>query len=261
MTWLPAFVLLLALTLGVPARAQAESAVGDHPPCDMPQELVTPVAPLPHVAAALAANEAVEILALGSGSTVGETGRSSGPALSYSTPGASFPNRMLDALRMLRPSAHFRLTVKGARKMTAEAMSEILRQELAVRRYALVIWQTGTVEAVRGLRPNFLYDVLQDGADAAVQANADVVLVDPQFSRFLRANTDLSPYEAVLQQVAGLPGVSLFHRFDLTRLWVDTGQVDLERAGRDQRDKTVSLLNTCLGHALARYVLNGADMR
>jgi acyl-CoA thioesterase-1 len=261
MTWLPASVLLLALTLGTPAWAQAGTAVSNHPPCDMPQDLLTPTAPLHHVAATLAAGEDVEILALGSGSTIGESGRSGGPAPAYHTPGASFPYRMLDALRALRPSARFHLTVKGARKMTAEAMSEILRQELAVRRYTLVIWQTGTVEAVRGLRPNFLNDVLQDGVDAAVKADADVVLVDPQFSRFLRANTDLSPYEAVLQQVAGLPEVSLFHRFDLTRLWVDTGQVDLERASRDQRDKTVALLNTCLGHALARYVLNGAEER
>jgi hypothetical protein len=69
----------------------------------------------------------------------------------------------------------------------------------------------------------------------------------------------VGPYEAVLEQIAGLPGVSLFRRFDLTQTWVDNGQVDLERVSRDQRDKTVALLNTCLGDALARYVLTSAD--
>jgi acyl-CoA thioesterase I len=259
MTWLPVSVLLLALSLGIPAWAQAEVAPGDRPPCEMPQDLVTPTAPLSHVAAALAANETVEILALGSGSTVGETGGAGGPAYTYRTPGASFPYRMLDALQAVRPSGRFHLTVKGGRNMTAETMSEILRQELAAHRYTLVIWQTGTVEAVRGLRPDFLRGMLQEGVDAAVQAGADVVLVDPQFSRFLRANTDVDPYEGVLEQIAGQAGVSLFRRFDLTQIWVNSGDVDPEHASREQRDKTVALLNTCLGQALARYVLAGAE--
>lgn len=168
---------------------------------------------------------------------------------------------MIEALQAMRPSARFHLTVKGARGMTAETMAAILRKALAARHYTLVLWQTGTVEAVRGLRPDFFHSVLQDGVDAAVQANADLVLVDPQFSRFLRANTDMGPYEGVLEQVAGLPGVSLFRRFDLTQGWVDDGQVDLERVSRDQRDRTIGLLNTCLGHALARYVLAGAEER
>ena len=55
-----------------------------------------------------------------------------------------------------------------------------------------------------------------------------------------------------------MPNVTLFRRFDLTQAWVANGQIDLERVGRDQRDKTIALLNTCLGHALARYVLAGA---
>ena len=46
-------------------------------------------------------------------------------------------------------------------------------------------------------------------------------------------------------------------RLDLTQSWVDSGAVDLERVSRDERDKTIALLNTCLGHALAEYVING----
>jgi len=95
--------------------------------------------------------------------------------------------------------------------------------------------------------------------EAAARADADVVLIDPQFSRFLRANTDISPYESVLEQIAGMPGVTLFRRFDLTRAWVANDQIDPERVAPDQRDKTIALLNTCLGHALARYVLAGAE--
>jgi acyl-CoA thioesterase I len=258
MKWRPLFLVLLALTAAAPAWSQAAKAVDDHPPCDIPPELTTPSAPLARFAAALAAGESVDILAIGSGSTVGKTAALAGPASSHRTPDASFPYRMLDMLQVARQDAKFRLTVKGGRNMTAEAMAAILRQELAAHHYALVIWQTGTVEAVRGLRPDYLHSVLQEGVEAAGKADADVVLIDPQFSRFLRTNTDLAPYEMVLQQIASLPGVSLFRRFDLTQIWVNNGQVDLERVSRDQRDKTIARLNTCLGHALAQFVLTGA---
>jgi hypothetical protein len=240
MRWLSAAISIMLMTVTTPVAALA----GDPPACEIPADLAAPSEPMPAVAAALAAGRPVEILALGSGSTVGETGTSSGPALAVKTPAAS--------------SSDFHLTVMGGRNVTAEAMLQTLRKSFSEHRYDLVLWQTGTVEAVRGLRPDTLYNVLEDGMAAAAEAKADLVLVDPQFSRFLRANTDIGPYEAVLEQVAGQSGVSLFHRFDLTQLWVTNGEVDLERVSPEKRDATVALLNNCLGQALARYVLTGA---
>jgi acyl-CoA thioesterase I len=213
---------------------------------------------LTHVASALAKRNQVDILALGSGSTVGDSsGAGGGPAMAYKAPRASFPYRMVETLKAMRPSDRIELTVAGGRDMTAEVMLPILQRELAAHHYDLVLWQTGTVEAVHGLRPDRLREVLQDGADAVANAQADLVLVDPQFSRFMRANVDISPYETVLQQTTGNPDVTLFRRFDLTQHWIGNGQIDLERATRDQRDATIALLNSCLGEALARYVLAG----
>jgi acyl-CoA thioesterase-1 len=247
------FISLFLATL-VPAWCRADSPHA----CNMPADLTTPDAPLTRVAAALGTKGVLDILALGSGSTVGDSAAAGGPALAYRSPEGSFPHRMIEALRSMRPTLRFNLTVKGGRSMTAEVMLPILQQELTARHYDLVLWQTGTVEAVQGMRPEILRGVLQDGADAAEQASADVVLIDPQFSRFLRANVDLSPYETVLQQMTTMPNVTLFRRFDLTQEWVSSGQVDLERVSKDQRDATIALLNTCLGQALARYVLSGA---
>ncbi len=179
--------------------------------------------------------------------------------MAYKAPHASFPYRMVETLKTMRPSDRFELTVEGGRDMTAEAMLPILQRELAAHHYDLVLWQTGTVEAVHGLRPEHLREVLQAGADALAIAQADLVLVDPQFSRFMRANVDVSPYETVLQQMAGNPDVTLFRRFDLTQLWSGNGQIDLERATRDERDGAIALLNTCLGDGLARYVLSAGQ--
>jgi hypothetical protein len=247
--------LLLFLTAVAPAWPRDVNA----PACDMPAELTTPSAPMPRVAKALSADREVNILALGSGSTVGDNGPGNGPALAVKTPERSFPYQMVETLRAMRPATRFNLTVQGGRSMTADAMLPILQRELAAHHYALVLWQTGTVEAVHGVRPDVLRGALEDGAAATAQEEADLVLIDPQFSRFLRANTDVSPYETVLEQMTSTPGVTLFHRFDLTQLWVNNGQVDIERVGRDERDKTIALLNDCLGQALARYILAAAE--
>jgi hypothetical protein len=252
MQWLSVGLAFLSLFVLDSARAAGGLA------CDMPPDLLTPAEKLPHVAAALAKGS-VDIFALGSGSTVGDASGAGGPQFAFHAPDASFPHRMIEALQALRPGVHFAITVDGGRNMTAEAMLPLLRQALATHHYDMVLWQTGTVEAVHGLRTEGLRGVLQDGADQAAAAGVDLVLIDPQFSRFLRANADVSPYETVLQQVAGGAGVTLFPRFDLTQLWVGNGQVDLERVSRDQRDKTIELLNTCLGEALARYMLEGAE--
>lgn len=254
------FLLLLAATASGWCQAEKKPEASAPPvTCDLPPDLVRSDTALPHVAAALAKRDKVEILALGSGSTVGDASGAGSEALAYKRPLESFPYRMIEALQATKPTASFSLTVKGGRNMTADTMLPLLRQELAAHHYDLVVWQTGTVEAVRGLRPEDLRDVIQDGVNAAQAAGADVIMVDPQFSRFLRANTDLDPYEAALQQVAAMTDVALFRRFDLTRVWANNGDIDLERVSRGARDHTISMLNICLGRALATFMLNGAE--
>ena len=79
-------------------------------------------------------------------------------------------------------------------------MLPLIEEALKQQHYQLVMWQTGTVEAVRGLRPDGCW-MCCTGAERVRDAGGDVVLIDPQFSRFLRANTDLDAYEEVMQQV------------------------------------------------------------
>ena len=117
--------LLLALLIAGSCPGRADGGLA----CDLPPDLTLPADPLTHVAAALAKRNQVDILALGSGSTVGDSsGAGGGPAMAYKAPRASFPYRMVEALKTMRPSDRFDLTVEGGRDMTAEAMLPILRQ-------------------------------------------------------------------------------------------------------------------------------------
>jgi hypothetical protein len=166
-----------------------------------------------------------------------------------------FPWQAAHALEAAVPGLHVNVTIIGRRGLSANGMLLLMRLELARKRYRLVLWQTGTVEAVDELSPEDFYQTLADGAAMVASAGADLVLIDPQYSRFLSANANMEPYLAAMQAAAALPGVGLFHRFDLMRAWVESGAIDLEHAPAAQRQATAIHLHTCLGHELARALL------
>jgi len=242
------------LALPVPSRAGSELANA----CGAAPEFLTANSALSQFGAAIASGGPIEVLAVGSATTVGAV-TASGLHTS-GTQGASFPWHMIGALHAALPDVVFHVTVRGGRGLTAEEMLPLLEAALKQQHYPLVLWQTGTVEAVRGLQPDRMLDVLHTGAELVRDSGGDLVLVDPQFSRFLRANTDLDPYEGVMEQVTTMPGVALFRRFDLMRAWTNDGVVDLERTPKTGRDQALDTLNQCLGQALAQFVLSGADV-
>ncbi len=136
-------------------------------------------------------------------------------------------------------------------------MLDDLDAALKRQRFPLVLWQTGTVEAVRGIRPEELRLVLEDGADRVHSQGGNLILIDPQFSRFLRANTDIEPYQRAMAAAAELPGTDLFNRFDLMHAWASDGSLDLERTPPPEQPAAIAMLSRCVGRALARFVLNG----
>lgn len=251
-TMRPAGFWFLSLLSAATAPAMHANASEGPEPCASPAEYVQPDEPLDQVATAIAAGGPLDILAIGSASTTGEGGGGNVPP---------FPRRMTAALQTALPRLQIGLKVLGGRGMTAEAMLPLLTEALAKQHFQLVLWQTGTVEAVRGLRPDSLQEVLADGAAKIRDQGGDLILVDPQFSRFLRANSNLDVYEAVLQQVATMPGTVLFHRFDLMHAWAKEGVADLERASKPDRKKVLNQINACLGDALARFILDGAGIK
>jgi hypothetical protein len=204
---------------------------------------------LPRVAAALKAGR-LNVLAIGSGSVLGARGR----------PEGSFSDLMVQELRAAAPGADIRLTVQGKRGMTAADMLPALRRDLDGKGYALVIWQTGTVEAARRLPTEEFARTLDAGAEAVRAAGADLLLVDPQYSRMLQSHTTLAPYRETMAEAAQRHAAVLFRRFDLIRRWVEGGDIDLERAAAPERRKTSERLNACLGQAMAHTVLRAIGL-
>jgi acyl-CoA thioesterase I len=238
-----ALVLLVLSAVRLPAASAGPESARPLV-CPNSADVETPDQPLDHLAAAIKTGASIDVLALGSASTV-----ASGKA--------GFPYAMVQALEAALPHATFRLTVQGGRGLTAEELLNDLQAALKRQHFPLVVWQTGTVEAVGGTLPDELQDVLEQGATLVDGQGGNLVLMDPQFSRFLRANTDIDPYERAIAAAAELPGANLFRRFDLMHSWAEDGTLDLERTATAEQPAAVNLLNRCLGRALARFVLNG----
>jgi len=219
--------------------------------CPAPAALTTAGLPLGAVRAALRPGGHLEILAVGSGSILGPP-----PGEVFD----SFPYRLAQALKGAAPGAEIVLSLYGGRGLTAASLAATLDQMLAARPAQLVLWQTGTIEALRQLPPPALAHALDEGAARVRASGAALILIDPPYSRFLRMHADLAPYEAVLRGAATLPGVMLFPRFDLMRGWAKGGGIDLERVGRAERRAEARRLQACLGRALAQQVLSGVAL-
>jgi hypothetical protein len=219
-------------------------------------------APLSHLAPLLKSGGTLNILAVGSATVFGPESSSaadaagksdSKPPLQPSQTG--FPWQAAHALEAAVHGLRVNVTVIGRRGLSAGEMLDRLEEELPKKPYRLVLWQTGTVDAVQDAPPDDFYQTLADGADAVSAAGADLVLIDPQYSRFLEANANLAPYTAALQVASGLPGVALFHRTGLMRDWAESGAIDLERTAKADRPAAAARLHACLGRALAGALL------
>jgi hypothetical protein len=248
----------LACTALLASTARAAPAPGLACPADGDAGANT--VQLPALAAALKAGHTLNILAVGSTAFGPQTSPTAaidaphGAAPTAPTPTA-FSWQMAHALEAAFKGLHVTFTFTGGHGLPADALLDRMRTELAHHSYQLVIWQTGTVEAVDMTQPEDFYQTLTDGAAAAAGAGADLVLVDPQYSRFLEANANLAPYLDAMQAASALPGVVLFHRFDLMRDWAESGELDLERAAKADRPTLAARLHACLGRALARSLI------
>jgi hypothetical protein len=240
------------MAAGAAMYAAATEPVGVPARCPASDDLLGASETSPAVAQALRPGATLDVLVVGSAPLFGRT-----PPVP-NTPGlVAFPWRMAEALETAVPGLKVAITVRGGHGATAGEMAGLIRDELAARSYQLVLWQTGSVEAVKNLPPGDFTQALEDGVDAATGHGVEVVLVDPQYSRFLQAHADVEPYERAFEQVAAIPGVELFPRFALMRRWAEDGGIDLERTAEADRKPALDLLHTCLGDYLARMVLAG----
>lgn len=236
-----AFALTLAL-LATPAAVATEGAA-----CGAPPDLLQ-APPLPIFAGAVLTGR-LRVLAVGSASITS-------PGVSRES--ATFAARLRAIIAERRPNLDVEVDVRGGRGLTVPEQWALIETALREARPDLVIWQAGTVEAVRGLPVSDMSDVLTESLNRLDARGIDVVVMDLQFSRFMRANAEVTPYLTALRVAASAGQAALFPRFELMHAWAEDGSVDVERAPRRDRTAAVDRLNDCLAQAMADFLRNGA---
>ncbi|RVT99198.1 SGNH/GDSL hydrolase family protein [Rhodovarius crocodyli] len=228
-------ILLLMLCIA-PLGVTSAWAAG----CDVPQDLLDPTMQ-PRLRRALAGPEFRVLIG---GSASAEQGGSA----------ERYPERLQALLREQYPGLQVRVEARGRRGANALEILALIAPLLPDFRPHLVLWQTGTVEAVRGLPIEAMTDTLSTGIARLRAAGAEVMVMDPQFSRFLRANADIDAYRDALRLTAATEAVPLLRRWDWMREWADEGVLDVERAPAQTRPVTVARLHDCVARGILAQI-------
>lgn len=171
-----------------------------------------PAIALPATATALANNQPVLIVALGSSSTRGWM--SSGIGRSYP---AVLQRRLADA----RPFAEFSVVNRGVGGQTAADELARLDDDVIALHPQLVIWQTGANDALRGVAAEKFRAIVGEGVARLHAAGIDVVLMDNQRVPRLLALPLAARLNRVLADIAAAGDAALFSRDALMQQWAD----------------------------------------
>ena len=234
---------LACLLTAAPARAE------DAPPsCEVPAYLLTSESSLPKVAEAVKSGHSLDILVVGSRSSTINT-----------SDGSAYPGRLQATLRDKLPAVAVNISVELQVKKTAGEVAGGLARLLEVKKPTLVIWQTGTVDAMRSIDPDDFRAAVGEGVAAVQNAGADVVLMNLQYSPRTETMISASPYLDNMRVVAQQHEVPLFDRFAVMRQWHDQGDFDLFSTshGLDLAKR----VHDCLGRALAQFVIEAAHLK
>ena len=193
--------------------AKSANDIFSRVPCLPPKGGAQSMGSLPHVAGKLAAGQPVTIVAFGSSSTQG---------WGSSSPEFTYPNRLAAQLHRQYPGAEITVLNRGVGGEDAPEMMKRLQTAVIDAKPDLVIWQVGTNAVLRNLDPVETAKMVSDGAARIQEADADLVLVDPQYSpRVIEHAENASQMVRLLGRVAHLRHAGIFPRFEVMRQWHD----------------------------------------
>jgi lysophospholipase L1-like esterase len=246
----PGFGTVLGLTLLVgcltAAAACAEEAAQPQP-CDVPPYLLASESSLPKVAEAVKSGKPLNVMVVGSRS-------STIPASEAS----AYPAQLQAALKEKLPAVPVTVSVELQTTKTAEDVAAGLAKLVEAKRPTLVIWQTGTVDAMRSVDPDDFRGAVDEGVGALQNAGADVVLVNLQYSPRTETMISAPPYLDNLRVVAQQHDIPLFDRFAIMHQWNDSGDFDLFSTSHGL--ELAKRVHACLGRALSKFVIDAAHL-
>jgi lysophospholipase L1-like esterase len=240
---------LIAVLLAASAFAGRALAV-DPPSCAVPDYLLSGDSPLKRVVAAVGKQHRLTIAVFGTGSST--LAGVDGPSMAY-------PSRLDAALNQRLSQVAVKVVSRTRNGLTADGMRRGMKDLLVDEKPDLVIWQTGTVDAIRRVEPDEFRTALDSGVETLQSGGADVILMNMQYSPRTESMIAVGPYVDDMRAVAQQREVPLFDRFAIMRYWADEGAFDFYAAGRD--NGLAQRVHDCLGRAIGRLVVAAGHLQ
>jgi lysophospholipase L1-like esterase len=219
-------------------------------PCDIPGHFLFGSNELKKVAAAVNGSRRLTIVVVGTGSSI-----LAGP----DGPRSAYPARLEAALARRLPSVAVKVVTLVRSRQTTEDLARGMTKMLAEEKPDLVVWQTGTVDAIRRIDPDVFRDALSHGLDDLHKGGADVILMNMQYSPRTESMIALGPFVDTLRVVAQQHEVPVFDRFNIMRHWSETGAFDLYAAGKD--NVLAQRVHDCIGRGIAALVIDAGHLK
>lgn len=226
---------LSAALIAAPVRAAGETASR----CDAPRELIEDEPRMPTLAKHFKERLPVTIIVIGGASTAG------------SSPDNSYPRYLEIALRQHHPDMVINVVNRGVAGQTTEQMTARFAKDIYAHQPTLVVWETGTVDAVRSEDLNAFADALINGIAAVQEHQSEIMLMDMQYNPSTVSVINFQPYLDALHQSVTLQDVYMFQRFAMMKYWSEAGAFDFINVPREKRALLAREFYECLGERLA----------
>lgn len=240
----------MGLALGMIALPLAGASAAELPQaCAVASHLAVSDFPLPQVSKAIQKKH-LDVLVIGAGSSTlpaGADGKTDGRS--------AYPARLQSALTAQLPGVAVKVSTDVKPRRTAGEMLRGFKPLLAAKP-AVVIWQTGTVDAMRGVDPDSFSTTLDQGIAAIHAAGADVILMNAQYSPRTESMIALGSYQENIRWIAVRREVPVFDRFGIMQFWAGQSTFDFYST-----TKTLDIaqhVHDCIGRLLAELVIEAS---
>jgi hypothetical protein len=178
---------------------------------------------------------------------------------SSTLPGAdakAYPARLQVALSGLLPGVDVKVHADVKSGRTAGDSVKPIKAELAALHPALIVWQAGTVDAMKSVDLDEFSAALDKGIDAAHTAGSDMVLVNAQYSPRTESIIALGTYADHMRWVALRHDIPLFDRYSIMKLWAELGTFDFTTTTK--KLEMAENVHDCIGRLLAELIVTAA---
>src|SRR5438094_4624212 len=210
--------------------------------CNVPSELIQIDDKLPHLNERLRAGDPIKIVAIGGASTTGAAAGS---------PDLAYPHRIQEMLGRWYPGITSTVVNKGVPRQTAHQMLERFASDVVAEDPVLVIWETGTTDAVRGVEIEDFTAALQSGIDELKTRSIDIMFIDMQFSRSTVTVIDFERYLNALHRIGDVNDVYVLPRFEMMRYWSEQNVFNFDGVSKDERASLAASVYECIAKKLA----------